>query len=142
MRFRHKDFAPVRDYIEREGCMILMLEWEREPVTGGFAMLPTTLKRRAALPARPATIEDVAFFASRGEGPAHAITVLQHYFHLYSTVQGRRPLSLAEAVEHVELDGSSAEFLLAGHPDGGLISVSRDRLPFQQGLEPITWWGP
>jgi hypothetical protein len=104
-------------------------------------MLPTTLKRRAALPAQPAGLDDLAFFASRGNGPRHAITVLQHYFHLNSSVVGR-PLSLAEAVEHVELEGASGEFLLAGHPDGGLISVSRDRLPFQAGLEPITWWGP
>lgn len=142
MRFRHKDFGPVRGYLETEHCAIQMLEWEREPVVGGFAMLPTTLKRRAALPAQVASIDEVAFFAGRGQGPQHAITVLQHYFHVNSSAQGRRPLPLAEAVEHVELDGLDAEFLLVGHPDGGLISVSRDRLPFQDGLEPITWWGP
>ena len=141
MRFRHKDFAPVRSYLEREQCTILRLDWEREPVVGGFAMLPTTLKRRAAFPAKPANIDEVAFFASRGDGPAHAITVLQHYFHVNSSAVGR-PLALAEAVEHVEADGRADEFLLVGHPDGGLISVSRDRLPFQAGLEPITWWGP
>ena len=31
--------------------------------------------------------------------------------------------------------------VLAGHPDGGLISVSRDRMSFHSG-DPITWWGP
>lgn len=68
------------------------------------------------------------------------MTVLQYYFHVNSTAVGR-PLPLVAAVEFVESSGGEREFLLAGHPDGGLISVSRVQLPFQDGMKPITWWG-
>jgi hypothetical protein len=141
MRFVHKDIPAVLRYLEAEHCRILRLEWDREPLVGGFSFLPTTRKRRAALPAVASTISEVEFFGGKGRGPEHAIIVLQHYFHMNSSAVGR-PLALVEAVEHVEGSGEPGEFLLAGHPEGGLISVSRERLPLQQGLQPITWWGP
>jgi hypothetical protein len=140
MRFMHKDVRPVLQYLVVEDSRITILDWEREPIVGGFAMLPATLKRRAAFPAKPATIADVQFYGGRGGGPAHAITVLKHYFHVNPTTVGR-PLALSEAVEFVEVEGAPNEFLLAGHPDGGLISVSAQQLPFQERLKPITWWG-
>ncbi|MEP7241456.1 MAG: hypothetical protein ABI697_11265 [Devosia sp.] len=141
MRFLHRDFGPVRAYLERLAPPILMLDWDREPVTGGFAMLPSTLRRRAANVALPVGIDRVAWFADRGDGPSHAIEVLRYYFHVNSTAIGR-PLSLPEAVEHIETVAADNEFILAGHPDGGLVSVSRVELSFQAGLKPITWWGP
>jgi hypothetical protein len=140
MRFNHKDVGPVLRYLAVEDSRIMVLDWEREPVVGGFAMLPATLKRRAAYPAKPATIADVEFYGGRGNSPAHAIRVLKHYFHINPTTVGR-PLAVQEAVQFVEGEGAPNEFLLAGHPDGGLISVSAELLPFQEGLKPITWWG-
>ena len=140
MRFMHKDIRPVLAHLAVSDARIMMLDWEREPIVGGFAMLPNTLKRRAAYPAKPVSIGDVEFYGGRGNGPDHAITVLKHYFHINPTTVGR-PLALDEAVEFVEGEGAADEFLLAGHPDGGLISVSLQPLPFQQGMKPITWWG-
>ena len=66
--------------------------------------------------------------------------MLKHYFHINPTTVGR-PLAVDEAVQFVEAEGAPDEFLLAGHPDGGLVSVSTRPLPFQEGLKPITWWG-
>lgn len=140
MRFFHKNPAPVLSYLEQEHAPILMLDWEREPKVGGFAMLPTTVRRRAANPARPVDASEVAFIAGHGKGPRHAVTVLQFYFHVNSTAVGR-PMPLTDAVEFVESEAADTEFLLAGHPDGGLVSVSKVRQPFQEGLDPISWWG-
>jgi hypothetical protein len=141
MRFLHSDIAPVLDHLERERCRIEMLEWEREPTDGGFAFLGFARKRRAAHPARRVGTEEVAYFGRRGRDPTHAGTVLRHYFHVNSTATGR-PLSLVEAVEQVEAAGAEDEFVLAGYPEGGLISVSRRLLGFQRGLAAIDWWGP
>jgi hypothetical protein len=138
MRFRHADPAPVLAYLRANPVAIQILEWERERRAGGLAALMQQ-KPQPAGPAKPASIGDVEFMARRGP-PSHAGFVLRYYFHVNSTVVGR-PLSLVEAVEHVETSAVPGEFLLAGHPEAGLVSVSRERLPFQPG-EPITWWGP
>jgi hypothetical protein len=140
MRFQHKNIAPVRAWLEGHAPMIHQLEWEKEIVTGGYAFLPSTLKRRAAEPARPASIAEIVGFAKVG-GPRQVTATLRFYFHINMSAVAD-PLPLVEAVGFVEAEGGYEEFLLAGHPDGGLISVSRERLPFQDGLQPITWWGP
>jgi hypothetical protein len=139
MRFRHVDPSPVLTHLRKTTPSILVLDWERERKAGGIAGLLNIQKPKPAGPARPALIEDVEFIARRGP-PSHAGVVLRFYFHLNSTAASRL-LTLVEAVEHVESHGAPDEYVLAGHPDGGLISVSRDRLPFQSG-EAITWWGP
>lgn len=141
MRFRHVDPAPVLAYLRATPCDIRLREWERERRLGGIAgLLRMGQASQAAGPAQPSSVADVEFIAGRGNGPAHASTVLRVYFHVNSSA-GDGVLPLVEAVGHVEDRGEAGEYLLAGHPDGGLISVSRVRLPFQQG-EPITWWGP
>lgn len=142
MRFFHKDQAPVIAWLTRENAAILLLEWEREPVSGGFALLPMTQKTRPAHQARPVAVADVDAFARRKADPREAANVLKFYFQVNSTAPEGRPLSLVEAVEHVEARAAENEFLLAGSLEGGLISVSRVPLPFQDGLKPITWWGP
>lgn len=142
MRFRHLDASAVLAWLEREGSTIQVLEWERERPAGGVAGLLKLQKPKSAGPALPAKLSDVAFIAGRGINSSHAATVLRFYFHVNSTAAERRPLTLVEAVEHVEMAGEAAEFVLAGHPDGGLISVSRERMAFQEGLAPIDWWGP
>jgi hypothetical protein len=139
MRFRHVDPAPVLSYLRANPSAILVLDWERERKAGGIAGLLKISKPVPAGPAKPASIEDIAYIARRGP-PSHAGLVLRYYFHINSTATGR-PLPLIEAVEHVEASAAQGEMLITGHPDGGLISVSRERLPFQSG-EPITWWGP
>jgi hypothetical protein len=139
MRFRHVDPAPVIAYLRGTSPGILILDWERERKAGGIAGLLNLQKPQPAGPARPASIEDVEFIARRGP-PSHAGLVLRYYFHVNATATAR-PLTLVEAVEHVEAQGAADEYVIAGHPDGGLISVSRDRMSFQSG-DPITWWGP
>lgn len=139
MRFVHKDIAQILAWLDATGATIHLLEWEREPVAGGFAFLPSTQKRRAAHPAKPATIADVARFAERG-GHEQIKLVMTHYLHVALSATGR-PLSLEEAVVHVENEGVPGECLLVGHLEGGLISVSRELLPFQQGATPADWWG-
>jgi hypothetical protein len=94
---------------------------------------------RPANAARLGEVSDIEFIARRG-GASHIGTVLRFYFHINST-NDEPILPLVEAVAHVEQNGGESEFLLAGHPDGGLISVSRHRLAFQE-ANPITWWGP
>src|SRR5690606_19617355 len=120
-RYLHKDHAPVIAWLTRENAAILVLEWEREPVSGGFAFLPMMQKKRAALPASRVTIEDVDRFARRKADPREAARALKYYFHANSTAPEGRPLSLVEAVEHVEARGAANECVLAGHLDGGLI---------------------
>jgi len=139
MRFRHVDPSPVLEHLRATSPAILILDWERERKAGGIAGLLNIQRPQPAGPARPAAVADVEFIAHRGP-PSHAGVVLRFYFHLNSTAVGR-PLTLVEAVEHIESVGAPEEYALAGHPDGGLISVSRSRLTFQSG-DPITWWGP
>lgn len=144
MRFRHADPAPVLDYLRRERGSIQLLEWESERRPGGIAAFLRMQKPQPAGPARPASVDDVAFIAGRGRGPSHAGIVLRYYFHVNSTAAPTtgRPFTLVEAVGHVENSGAPGEFVLAGHPEGGLVSVSREVLPFQSGLGAIDWWGP
>ena len=143
MRFRHLDIAPVLAHLRSEFSVIDILAWDHEPKQGAFGMLMrSTAGPRTPEPARRVGVSEVEFFGSRGK-PSHAALVVRHYFHINAAIAyGTRPPTLVEAVGHVEQQGGEAEFLLAGHPDGGLISVSRAPLPFQSGLKPITWWGP
>ncbi|MCW5953596.1 MAG: hypothetical protein KIT69_15180 [Propionibacteriaceae bacterium] len=140
MRFRHLDPAPVLAFLRGSAADIRIRDWDRERTPGGIAGFLRIARSEPANPAQPGTISDVEFIAGRGMGPSHAGTVLRFYFHINSSAD-ERILPLVEAVAHVEGRGTGDEFLLAGHPDGGLISVSRQRLPFQQG-SPIIWWGP
>lgn len=141
MRFRHLDPEPVLAYLRGNTVAISVREWDRERRVGGIAgMLRVGKASEPAGPAQPSDVSQVEFIASRGIHPSHAATVLRFFFHINSSADDR-VLPLVDAVAHVELRGEPGEFLLAGHPDGGLISVSRERLPFQQG-DPITWWGP
>ena len=144
MRFRHTDPAAVLAYLRTAHPPILLLEWESERRAGGIAALLRLDKPKPAAPAQPATLDEVAFIAGRGRGPSHAGVVLRYYFHVNSTAAPTtgRAFTLVEAVGHVENGGAPGEFLLAGHPEGGLISVSRAALPFQAGLTAIDWWGP
>lgn len=139
MRFFHKEVAPILQTLGRGSDRIQALEWELNPRTKSFMSLLGTTKHRAAHPAKPATILDVEEMSKR-KPPLRISEVFQHYFHVNRTL-ALDPAALATAIQHVESAGALDEFLLAGHPDGGLVSVSRERLPFQQGLDPITWWG-
>jgi hypothetical protein len=139
MRFFHKDVAPVLTALGQGTPVIQALEWELNPAMKSFFSLLGRETRRAARPATPATILDVMEM-SRRKPPMRISEVFQLYFHINRTL-ALDPAALTSAIQHVESAGADDEYLLAGHPDGGLISVSRVRLPFQQGLDPITWWG-
>lgn len=140
MRFRHLDPAPVLSHLRTNPSVILVREWDRERTPGGIAGLLRRGKPQLARAAQPGQVSEVEFIARR-HPPADIAVVLRFFFHIGSS-SDEPVLPLVEAVGHVERRGAAGEFLLAGHPDGGLISVSRERVPFQQGLEPITWWGP
>ena len=139
MRFRHVDPLPVLQFLRHGTSPILVREWERERGGGGISGLLRMSKPQPAAPGRQGEIVDVEFIAGR-RAPSEIGVVLRYYFHIGSTAD-EPILPLVEAVAHIETRGAEDEFLLAGHPDGGLVSVSRGRLPFQQG-DPITWWGP
>jgi hypothetical protein len=141
MRFRHLDPTPVLDYLRQSPAAILVREWERERAPTGIAGILNRGATKPAGPARPAEVADVEFIAGRGTGPSHVGNVLRFYFHIASSTD-EPILPLVEAVAHIEARGTEGEFILAGHPDGGLISVSNGRLEFQAGMEPINWWGP
>jgi hypothetical protein len=140
MRFRHVDPTAVIAFLSDNRSAILMREWDRERAAGGIAGMLRMSRPQAAQGARPGEISDVEFIAGR-HAPSDIGVVLRFFFHIGSS-SDQPVLPLIEAVAHVENRGLAGEFLLAGHPDGGLVSVSRERLPFQQGLDPITWWGP
>jgi len=140
MRFQHKDPAPVLAFLRDMPCTIEALRWDNEAPRGIFSMVGRAAPARAPESGRRVTVHEVEYFAGRGRNSSHAGLVLRYYFHINSTA-GPRPLTLLEAVPQVEDQGAPDEFLLAGHPDGGLISISRAPQPFQDGLEPITWWG-
>jgi hypothetical protein len=99
-------------------------------------------KRRPAHPARSVPLAEVEHFARRKGDPREAAQVLRYYFHVNSSAPEGRPMSLVDAVAYVESNGAPDEALLAGHLEGGLVSVSRALQPFQDGLKPIAWWGP
>jgi len=139
MRFRHVDATAVIAFLRDNQPAILVREWDRERAAGGIAGMLRMSKPQAAQGAQSGTISDVEFIAGR-HAPSNIGVVLRFFFHIGSS-SDQPILPLVEAVAHVENRGLAGEFLLAGHPDGGLVSVSRERLPFQSG-EPITWWGP
>lgn len=139
MRFFHTDIAPILAALAEGTHSIQSLEWELNPKTRSVFSLLGREGHRTARPAAPAGIDDVADL-SRRRPPIRIAEVFHHYFHINRTLS-LDPAALTTAIQHVESAGAPDEFLLAGHPDGGLVSVSRDRLPFQQGLDPITWWG-
>lgn len=142
MRFHHEDFAPLERYLTAETCEIWRLEWDLNPVeAGSFAFLPWTVKRRPAHAPQPATISEIREYFRRADKPELAGTVLLDYFHINAPASDQ-PVSLSGAVEHVEAYGGPSEFLLVGYPDGGLISVSRRMLPFQEAVPQANWWGP
>ena len=139
MRFRHLDPAVVIEFLRNNPSIILVREWDRERAAGGIAGMLRIRRPQAAKGAQPGKISDVEFMAGR-HAPSDIGAVFRFFFHINSS-SDQPILPLIEAVAHVESRGLSGEFLLAGHPDGGLVSVSRERLPFQSG-DPITWWGP
>ena len=142
MRFLHKDFAPIAAHLANQPCDIRLLEWEREPIErSGFAFLPWTRKRRPAHPPRLASAVEVKTCFDLTQRPDQAAAVLAGYFHV-NAPPSDRAVSLSGAVEHVEAFGGPVEFLLVGHPAGGLVSVSRTLLPFQEGAEEARGWGP
>ena len=139
MRFRHADPEPVLASLRSAPATILVREWDRERAVGGIAGMLRRGKPQPASAAQAAKVSEVAFIAQR-HAPSEVGVVLRFYFHVGSS-SDEPILPLVDAVAHVEGRGTGTEFLLAGHPDGGLISISRERQPFQHG-EPITWWGP
>ena len=141
MRFLHKDFAPVRAWLAAGPADIRRLEWDLNPVDQGFAFLPWTVKRRPARPPVTATPTEVETVFLRSEIAGEARATLDGYFHVNAPPTDRA-VSLPAAVEHVEAFGGPEEFLLVGHPDGGMVSVSRRMLPFQDGTAQADGWGP
>jgi hypothetical protein len=141
VRFHHEDFGPIRTYLTAEPCEIRKLEWDLSPPVEGYAFLPWTIKRRPAHPPQPSSIAEIEDYFHRADIAENAGTVLHDYFHINAPAS-ERAVSLNGAVEHVEAYGTPNEFLLAGYHDGGLISVSRRVLPFQDGVAEIDWWGP
>lgn len=142
MRFLHKDFGLLRAYLSAEPCDIRRLEWDLNPAeAGSLAFLPWTVKRRPAHAPQPASVADIETCFARSQRVEEAGTVLRDYFHV-NAPPSDVAVSLPGAVEHVEAFGAPAEFLIVGYPDGGLITVSRRMLPFQDGAGQADWWGP
>jgi hypothetical protein len=142
MRFLHADFAPLKAYLTSNPVAIRRLEWELNPVVkDAFSIFALKPKLRPAAAPRAATLDDVAQLFERTRtipGGAHAPW---EYFHV-NAPPSDRAVSLRAAVEHVEAFGGPAEFLIAGYHDGGLISVSRLHLPFQDDAKEARWWAP
>ena len=147
VRYLHKDFSPIRAHLAAGPADVRRLEWELNPVVKDpFAVFALKPKRRAAAPPQAAGLEEIEAVFRQSSDTKAVGSVLAAYFHI-NAPPSNRPVSLAAAIEHVEAFGAADEFLLAGHPEGGLVSVSRRPLPFQDGLEllrswaPDTWWG-
>ena len=142
MRYLHKEFAPIRQHLEGGTPDIRRLEWELNPIVKGpLSIFDLKAKRRSAAPPSTASVADIKAIFDLSGDPLRAAAVLAGYFHV-NAPPSNRAVSLAAAIEHVEAYGGPDEFLLAGHPEGGVISVSRGPLPFQDGLEQIDSWAP
>jgi hypothetical protein len=69
-------------------------------------------------------------------------SALPYYLYVSSSFEREAP-SLDEAVSQME--GSSADpvnFLVVAYQDGGVITVSRSKLPFQTSAREAEWWRP
>lgn len=142
MRFLHQDFVPIRQFLETQPADMRRLEWELNPATRDvFTLFTFAPKRRPAQPPRPASIDEIAAAFARSGRTMQAGTVLTEYFHV-NAPPSERAVSLLAAIEHVEAFGQPTEFLLAGHPEGGIVSVSRYPLPFQDGVPEAKSWAP
>lgn len=143
MRFFHKDFAPIAAWLASQPHDIRLLQWDLEPAPRGpLAFFAGGGKsRQRAHPPRPSSAAEVAEIYERSQRADQAGLVLSVYFHL-NAPPTTRAVSLPAAVEHVEAFAGPDEILLVGHPDGGLVSVSRTFLPFQEGADEARGWGP
>jgi hypothetical protein len=140
MRFLHKDLAPLKAHLLAAPNEIKRLEWDLNPIIRGpMAIFSFNPKRRPADRPRPGTVDEIETTFRRAANPELAGTVLLEYFHV-NAPPSERAVSMAAAIEHVEAYGGPTEFLIVGYPDGGVISVSRYVLPFQEGSHEATWW--
>jgi hypothetical protein len=141
MRFLHRDFGAIAAYLAANPSDIRAVEWELSPrIRDPFAIFALKPKTRSARPPRQASAREVGALFDQTQRVETAGAALGEYFHI-NAPPSDRPVSLRAAIEHVEAFGAPGEFLVVGHPEGGVVSVSRRPLPFQEGLAEAKSWG-
>ncbi len=63
-----------------------------------------------------------------------------HYLNV-TRVRDSQMQNLKHDVAWVEARGGTDNFIVIGYHDGGIITISQEKLPFQQGAAGADWWG-
>ncbi|HYD05104.1 MAG TPA: hypothetical protein VEC60_05240 [Reyranella sp.] len=121
MRYLHYDAARLCEYISVSGLLVAQCDFESKapPNAVDVSAIQTMLKRSETLWG----------------------TALPYYLWISKSAEGNTA-SLAEAVAQIESSADQEKFLIVAYQDGGLISVSGIRLPFQVDARKADWWGP
>jgi hypothetical protein len=118
MRYLHKEFDPIAAYIRHRPVILHLLD------CGGQ---------------NTETIEHSALEDYFERTHTYWGTAPKNY--VYASFNAEiDPIPLGEALSRVEDVRTSNGFLLVGYNDGGLISISKEKLPFQDRAERAPWW--
>lgn len=118
MRFLHRDIAPVEAHIRECGLRLWLVD-----IFGKVSIS-----------------KNADFLAEYFEGTKGTAGYDLEYY----IVAGPKPspdvYTVTGAVMWAEKRGGADIFILAGYENGGVISVSQQILPFQQGANDASWW--
>ena len=138
MRFLHLHWSDIEAFLVMNPAPMVEHEVASRPIARGFWFLS---ERREARDPRNVGLDDVRAYELATKKLERLGTGPREYIHV-NAAEADKHVPLSDAVEYVEAQAAPNEFLLVGYADGGFISVSRERMPFQTGLSEATWWRP
>jgi hypothetical protein len=121
MRFIHQQTAEIRSFVDAAGLHVMRCSSDGSSPT---------------ITEPPSAIDVILAQSNTLWGLALP------YFIRVSKSAAAGPLRLPEAVKKTEAATADDSFLIVAYQDGGVISISGRKLPFQEHAKPAGWWRP
>jgi len=121
VRYLHYEAERIRDHIQSQHLAVTRCDFQ---------------KKSAPIEVEPSAVAEMLEKSQTLWG-----TALPHYLYVSQSFKGEAP-SLNDAVSNVEALLEADAFLIVAYQDGGLITVSGSKLPFQADVQDASWWGP